>query len=411
MIPPPLPSDEELRLAAIERYRIDGIGREVAFDHAADLAAHAFQVPISLVSIVGADEQRFKGAHGLSAPSTSRHISFCGHALTAEDVFVVEDALKDDRFFDNPLVTGEPRIRFYAGAPLCLNDGTVPGTLCLIDRQPRSFTLDQAANLSRLAKLVVDIIELRLEGIVAGERQQELNRIKDEFMATTSHELRTPLTSIAGSLGLLIAGAAGDIPEKAKRLIEIACSNSKRLVGLVNDILDMDKLASGNMHLDTIPLEVAEVLTEAVQANSGFASKHGVQLVGEPLEASFIILGDRHRLLQVLTNLISNAVKFSPETGTVIVSAHQFDNGKVRITVADRGRGIPEEFRKRIFTRFAQADASDARDKGGTGLGLAIVKELVTRMGGEISFDTILGYGTSFHMDFPRHNPRHAPSE
>lgn len=399
MIPPPIPNDEQSRLAALKRYRIEGVGREAAFDHATDLAAHLFRVPISLVSIVGAEEQRFKGATGLTAPCTSRDVSFCGHALHQREVLVVEDALRDERFFDNPLVTGEPNIRFYAGAPLLLEDGTIPGTLCLIDRQPRRFSGKEEEELTRLAKLVVDIIEMRLESIVAEERQQALARMKDEFVAATSHELRTPLTSIAGSLGLLLAGAAGDLPERAQRLVGIAHSNSKRLVGLVNDILDMDKLASGKMHLDSGPVDVAQVLRETVEANGGFAAKHCAQLVNDSVPSGLTVLADHRRLLQVLTNLVSNAVKFSPKDGIVRLSSSPLEPGRVRITVADQGRGIPQEFKSRIFTRFAQADASDEREKGGTGLGLAIVKEIVTQMGGAISFDTALGEGTSFHVD------------
>ena len=143
MIPPPLPSNEESRLAALERYRLDGIGRERAFDHATDLAAQLFKVPISLVSIVGADEQCFKGAHGLDGLSTPRAVSFCGHAILRREVMVVPDALRDPRFADNPMVTGEPRIRFYAGYPLVLPCGSCVGTLCIVDTRPHQ--LDEAA--------------------------------------------------------------------------------------------------------------------------------------------------------------------------------------------------------------------------------------------------------------------------
>lgn len=401
MIPPSLPSDEEARLSALERYRLDGIGREVAFDHATDLAVQAFDVPISLVSIVGAEAQCFKGAHGLATPSTPRDVSFCGHALHAADTLVIEDALEDKRFFDNPLVTGDPQIRFYAGAPLLLRDGSIPGTLCLIDREPRAFSNTEREELKGLARLVVDIIELRLEGIIAEERQQALARMKDEFISATSHELRTPLTSIAGSLGLLLAGAAGELPERAIRLVKIAHANSKRLVTQVNDILDMDKLASGGMHFDTAPLNVSELIAETVQANSGYATEHAVELAMAPVPDQLTILGDHHRLLQVLANLVSNAIKFSHPHGTVNLSAEDLGDARVRITIADQGRGIPEEFKNRIFSRFAQADASNVREKGGTGIGLTIVKELVTRMGGEVSFDTELGKGTSFHVDLP----------
>jgi signal transduction histidine kinase len=402
MLIPPIPTDEEARLAAIERYRLSGVGREPAFDHATRFSARLFDVPISLVSIVNATEQCFRGAHGLDAVGTPRDISFCGFAILHDEVMVVEDAAKDPRFFDNPLVTGEPHIRFYAGAPLRLKDGLVPGTLCLIGREPRTFSERQREELKEFAGLVVDTIELRLANIVAEERQQALAQMKDAFVSSTSHELRTPLTSISGSLGLLASGVAGELPERATRLIKIAHSNSIRLVHLVNDILDMEKLASGEVHFDALPVSVENVVSDVVQGNEGYALKHNVRIEIGDMPSGVEVIGDEHRLVQVLTNLVSNAVKFSNEGGLVTLSARERGDA-VRITVSDTGRGIPDEFKDRIFTRFAQADASDAREKGGTGLGLSIVKEIVTRMKGDVSFDTALGQGTSFHVDLPKH--------
>lgn len=402
MIPAPIPSDEEARLAAIEHYRLEGVGRENVFDHITELAVCAFRVPISLVTIVGSAQQCFRGAHGLPLLSTDRDVSFCGHAIIAPDIFVIPDALHDKRFADNPLVRGEPYIRFYAGAPLRLKDGSVPGTLCLIDRKPRVFDADQREELARLARLVVDVIELRLDGIIAEERHQALVRMQNAFISATSHELRTPLTSISASLGLLQAGASDGLPEQARRLIAIAHANSKRLVALVNDILDIDKLSAGQVEFDCQPLIVASVLQDSVDANAAYAADHGVALVIEPVPEQLLVDADHHRLLQVLTNLLSNAIKFSNRGESVILGARALD-GHVRITVSDSGRGIPEDFRERIFTRFAQAELADSRDKGGTGLGLAIVKEIVERMSGNVGFDTEVGEGTSFHVDLPQH--------
>lgn len=230
--------------------------------------------------------------------------------------------------------------------------------------------------------------------------KREVEQIKTDFVATVSHELRTPLTSIAGSLGLITGGAAGPIPAKALRLIQIAQSNSARLVRLINDILDIEKIEAGRMAFDIKPVALDHILQRAVRDNAGFANEYGVQVVLESPPECGQVLADEDRLNQVITNLLSNAVKFSPRGGTVRVSATEL-NHRFRISVSDDGEGIPEAFRDRIFSKFAQADNSDTRQKGGTGLGLSIVREIVTRLGGNVRFESEVGRGTTFHVDLP----------
>lgn len=400
MITARLPDNEVVRLDAIARYRLDGPGQEPAFDHAVQLAVNTFDVPISLISIVGTDLQCFKGKVGLDADETARDISFCSHAIVSDDLFVIEDALNDERFADNPLVTGAPAIRFYAGAPLRLKDGLVPGTLCLIDRRPRTLSEKERETLARLARLVVDLIELRLESTVAEERHRALDRMKDEFLAATSHELRTPVTSIMGSLGLLDR-ISEDLPENARRLVRIARDNSKRLARLVNDVLDLSRLAEGAITLDLVPLDVERQLREALDANSGFAAAHDVFLEYESIAPGLIAMGDPDRLQQTLSNLISNAIKFSPRGAAVTLSARN-EGAHIVITVEDVGRGIPKDFQSRIFNRFEQAREADATEKGGSGLGLAIARELVTLMQGQIGFFSEDGAGTTFWISLMR---------
>jgi PAS domain S-box-containing protein len=231
------------------------------------------------------------------------------------------------------------------------------------------------------------------------ERKQ-VDRMKTEFVSTVSHELRTPLTSIAGSLGLITGGAAGELPSRARRLIEIAQSNCARLIRLINDILDIEKIESGRMQFDIQTLPLSRLLEQAAQANRGFAAEHGVMIHVHPVPANSCILGDEDRVMQVLTNLLSNAAKFSPRGGVVEMSVRALDR-RYRISVADQGPGIPEDFQGRIFTKFAQADSSDTRQKGGTGLGLSIVREIVDRLGGTVSFESAPGEGTVFHVDLP----------
>lgn len=228
----------------------------------------------------------------------------------------------------------------------------------------------------------------------------EIERMKNEFVATVSHELRTPLTSIAGSLGLLSGGAAGDLPAKSARLIEIALSNTKRLIRLINDMLDLEKIESGQMRLDLRAISLGPFLRTVTQANQAFALSHKVKVKLECCPPEWSVFADHDRLFQVVTNLLSNAIKFSPESGTVTLFAEDL-NGRFRINVRDRGAGIDEEFRARIFTKFAQADSTTKRVQGGTGLGLNIVQELVRRMNGSVGFDSEPGIGSTFYVELP----------
>ncbi len=229
--------------------------------------------------------------------------------------------------------------------------------------------------------------------------RRRMEQLKDEFVSTVSHELRTPLTSIAGSLGLLSGGVAGVLPEKAARLIQIAQANSQRLVRLINDILDIEKIESGKLRLDMVPLDLREIAQRSVEGVNGYAGDLGVALTlseGEPVS----IRGDSDRLIQVVTNLLSNALKFSPRGGDVRVTVDP-EKRLARLSVVDEGPGIPDAFRARIFSKFAQADGSDTRAKGGTGLGLAIAREIAERHGGRLWFESAEGHGTTFHLDLP----------
>jgi PAS domain S-box-containing protein len=224
-----------------------------------------------------------------------------------------------------------------------------------------------------------------------------MERLKDEFVATMSHELRTPLTSIAAALGLL---AGGTLPAPTMRLLKIAQANSQRLVRLVNGVLDLEKIESGKVVFVLKRIEVHSLVEQAIDANRGFADSFDVRIRLNEASATGDIRGDPDWLLQVTTNLLSNAVKFSPP-GEEVVVAIENRGGRVHVSVRDHGHGVPEDFKPRIFERFAQADATDARKRGGTGLGLSIVKQIVTRLGGEVGFADAPGGGAIFHVEFP----------
>lgn len=231
--------------------------------------------------------------------------------------------------------------------------------------------------------------------------RKRMERMKNEFVSTVSHELRTPLTAISGALGLLTGGALGELPAQARQMIVIAHKNSLRLTHLINDLLDIEKIAAGKLHFDMQPQALGPLIQQAIEANRAYGSERRVALVLDEPIPEVEVRVDSLRLMQILSNLLSNAIKFSPEDGTVDVRVEE-QNQSVRVTVIDHGPGIPAEFRTRIFQKFAQADASDTRQKGGTGLGLAITRELIERMGGRIDFESEEGKGSRFYFELPQ---------
>lgn len=396
----PLPESESERISKLDKYNILDTPSEHVFDRITRLVSQLIDVPIALVSLVDAERQWFKSKQGLEALETPRDIAFCAHAILDDGIFVIDDTLADPRFADNPLVTSDPKIRFYAGAPLRTQDGFKLGTLCAIDRKPRKLSDDQRQILMDLAGVVVDEMELRLALKTSLHRvahEVELQSMKDEFVSTVSHELRTPLTSIRGTLGLLESGELGELPEKIHDLISIANRNAVNLTGLVNDLLNIQEIESASLTFDFGTFLPNDLLEEVCENLSGMALQKNVTIACDA-EECLGIMGDRSRIGQVLTNLISNAVKFSPNGQTVSVAVSE-TVGSIKYTVSDEGPGIPEDFKKDAFKRFARAKAH--YDVPGTGLGLAISKAIVDAHDGRIDFVSHEGQGTRFSVELP----------
>lgn len=227
--------------------------------------------------------------------------------------------------------------------------------------------------------------------------RKEVERLKGEFIATVSHELRTPLTSIRGSLGLIESGVIED-PKLEKQLLEMATRNTDRMINLVNDLLDIEKLQSRNMAFDFEELDLNILVEYCIETNSAYAAENGVTFEITASCKSAKVRDDNNRLSQVLANLLSNAAKFSPEGSNVEVQVAQNED-MFRVSISDRGPGVPDEFQDKLFMRFTQADSSDTRAKRGTGLGLNISKEIVERHGGRIGFESRLGEGSVFYFD------------
>jgi signal transduction histidine kinase len=498
----PIPLNETSRLLALQSYEIMDSGQELRYDDIALLASRICRTPMALITLINEDRQWFKSKIGLDGTETPRQHAFCAHAiLDADKVLTVADARLDARFATNPLVTGVPHIRFYAGAPLVSDEGHALGTLCVIDREPRHLEPDQKDALLALSRQVMALMEeRRTSAALRGAMQalarsetlfreayenapigialvQELTRTtfqalthpedlesdlilvrkmlareirtyqiekrylhrtghavwallnvslvwdkqrplyfisqiqditerkniergKAEFLTMVSHELRTPVTALRGALGILAAGAAGELPPKAQALAALADRNADRLHRLVNDILDIEKIESGAFAYRRTDIDLNPLVTQAAVELRPYADQYQVKIdVRSDLPRAYLH-ADADRLMQVLANLISNAVKHSPSGGTIDVHVTRTDQS-IRVNVTDHGDGIPEEFRPHIFEKFAQANWTATNRKGGSGLGLNISRAIIQHHGGILAFDTKLGVGTTFYFELP----------
>ena len=267
----------------------------------------------------------------------------------------------------------------------------------VINRHGAEFPIEMTAAL--LSTSEAAFLSVFLHDI--SERKQ-IEQMKNEFVSTVSHELRTPLTSIRASLCMLADDPASGLPADTQALIDIAHQSCERLVRLVNDVLDIEKIESGGMEFERTEQALLPLVNHAMDGMHGYAQGYGVTMEchADEQASHLASMVNQDRMTQVLTNLLSNAIKFSPCNGKVEVrlTAHK---GQARLSVVDHGNGIPEEFRGRMFQKFAQADATDSRQKGGTGLGLSICKSIVQEHGGTITFESAMGQGTSFHIDLP----------
>ncbi|UWR29916.1 PAS domain-containing protein [Sulfitobacter sp. W002] len=235
-------------------------------------------------------------------------------------------------------------------------------------------------------------------------------RMKSEFISMVSHELRSPLTSIKGSMGLLLSRAAGELPSKARALLEISHRNADRLVLIINDILDLEKIANGRLEFNLEEVDIAELLHETSAANASLEQRHGVRIQVEGTDDLNKVTTDPNRVIQVLTNFLSNASKFSKPGERVTIRAEENEN-ELRISVADRGPGIPASEQHKVFQRFADLSNSNRADNGGTGLGLSVCKAIVENLGGKIGFDSREGFGTTFYFTLPKKNSQVAAEE
>jgi signal transduction histidine kinase len=392
MIEPAIPPDEDARLAALRNLHLLDTSSEERFDRITRIARDLFKVQIALISLVDAERQWFKSRIGLTASETPRAISFCGHAILDKAPFVVENALLDERFRDNPLVTGEPHIRFYAGMPLTTLDGQRIGTLCLIDGQARDFPATDRARLRDLGAIAEQQVNF------ASQIDASLDEMRRIFARLVSHELRTPLTGISTSLQILKSQEHRD--SMTDTLLDEALASTNRLGRSVGDIIGFAEIEESLRHLVPQAIDLESFLSPILASLLPLAADKRIRLTAADMTGR-CVHADPQALQQILHALLENAVQFSPPDSEVHVDAEEKPVGMLRLAVTDHGSEIKPDELFRVFIPYAQLDASDSRQHDGLGIRLAICHRLAVAMHGRIGYLPNPAGGSRFFVDLP----------
>lgn len=392
----PALDSEGQRLALLHSMALLDTPAETAFDAITQLAAQVTGRPIALIGLVDAERTWFKSRVGLDATESQNDISFCRVAIASEDLFEVPDAQADPRFSDNPLVTSEPHVRFYAGMPLRVA-GLPMGTVCVVDHEPYQLDTPQRNALRQLGQLTVELMERRLA-----------SRAKTEFIGHMNHEMRTPMNAILG-FGQLLQLEVRPGSREATHVRQIVDAGH-HLLELIDESLDLMRVEAGAMQLELQSIDLVPMLTDVAALLKPVADRHQITLQLE-LPPALGAHGDPRRAKQVMLNLASNAIKYSRDGSQVHLSAGTAGDGSSWAAVKDDGAGLTPEQIGRLFKPFERLGQERGHVQG-TGLGLALSVRLVEAMGGHLQVSSEVGQGTMFTVTWPACDPAHAsPAE
>ena len=393
---------EPHRLEALRDYRVLDSAPEPGFDSLVQLAARLCHVPIALVSLVDEHRQWFKARLGFDASETPIEVSFCQHAVAADQTLVIEDARTDPRFADNPLVTGPLGIRFYCGVVLRSPDGHGLGTLCVIDQVPRTLDAEQLASLRDIARQAEAELELRRRLVLTDEalaRQRRAQAGRERLAAMLVHDLRNPITTM-----LLIASTLDTASERAREARVDLLAEIDRARRMLNDVLDLSLHELGELRPRRRLIDVIELIHAAAHRLVRRAAQRGQRLEVETRDGLLEVDADPEMLGRVLDNLISNAIAHGPPRVPITIAARR-DGDRVRIEVRDRGAPIAPEVTERIFAPFASEPTPQGEGTAGhRGLGLAFCRLATEVHGGTIGV-TPSADGNCFHVTLPRLGP------
>ncbi len=396
MVNPTIPLNEQERLDTLERYNVLDTLPEQQFDDITMLASSICNTPIALVSLIDKDRQFFKSKVGLSTTETPRDYAFCAHAINQpNELFLIPDSTKDERFFDNPLVTDSPNVVFYAGMPLVTPDGFALGTLCVIDNKPHELTPTQKDSLRALSNQVIYLLELKRKNELLTKSQKELEVFAQEmesFAYVAAHDLKEPVRMIKSYVTLLENKYTNLLDDKGKQYIHFAVDGSQRMENLIKDLLEYAK--AGSVEEDVETTDINGVIKEVEELIKLLISEKKAIITIDNLP---VITISKTAIKQLFQNLIVNALKYQlPEVAPVIHIGSVETKTHWQFSVSDNGIGIPEKDQSAVFKIFKRLHAKEKYS--GSGIGLSICKKIVEKNGGAIWLKSEVGKGTTFYF-------------
>ncbi|WP_227500800.1 GAF domain-containing hybrid sensor histidine kinase/response regulator [Psychrobacter aquaticus] len=425
----PVAADDAERISKLRKYQVLNDNDEPVFNRLVDLVKQFFDMPIVAITFMDEETQYLKAVQGLDDVSpTTRDVAICNYTVLSNELFIVPDLSKDERFSQHPAVIGSPYLQFYAGAPIILHEDNKSyrlGSLCVMDTKPNhSFDEQQAKILAQFAMMAADGLQLQDKQ----RNAKHANEMKSDFLANMSHEIRTPMNGIIGMVDML---SYTELSSEQQEYVNNIKVSNEHLMAIINGILDLSKVESGKMTIDSIPVNLSALCNEVVSLFTVKARQRGLTLDYHYTESlSPYVQGDPVRLKQILANLVNNAVKFTRKGGRVSIDVKHvpnchcddFDGYSIDssyctqnttdktvshevmtlcIEVTDTGVGIKSESLDAIFDAYGQANKFTHRLYGGTGLGLSVCKSLVDLMGGYIEVHSEVDVGTTFHVMLP----------
>lgn len=395
-----IPNNEDERLHALREYSILDTLPEQDFEDITKIASEICQTPIALITLVDSDRQWFKSNHGLNVTETPRDYAFCAHAINnPNEILTVKDSREDIRFVDNPLVNGYPNVIFYAGVPLVNPAGFSLGTICVIDNKPRELSEKQLDSLRSLSNQVVRLFEFRRMNKMLQESQKEIqtrNAELEQFAYVLSHDIKSPLNNIISLTEILTNNLKGKIDSDGEQIVRHISNSSLRLKSLIDGIIShyMGVRISANDKSEINVATLFEEIVDLLDSNNDHQITYSSDI--ETIRINEVAIK------QIMTNLISNSIKYNDKTEVKIDISLAGSEDLYHFKIKDNGIGIDESQFSKIFETFATLGTKDRFNNSGTGIGLATVKRLIEKLGGSISLQSEIGQGSTFEFSLKK---------